>query len=141
MKTIEATEHEEQVAFFDSVEWTYKSCVDFKRLLLFATFNGEIWRSAGKLARAGLTRGVSDILYLQPRGGYAFFTCELKRIGRKGERDGGVTPEELEWMKEARKAGAYVCAAYGADEALQMFGNYMALEVSDSQYITTNSGR
>lgn len=122
-----ASEHEEQAAFFEGVAWTYKTRSDFLRLLLFATFNGEIWRSYAKVVNAGLVRGVSDILYLQARGGYAFFCCELKRTDRKPQKDGGVTPEERAWMLEARKAGAFVAVAYGADEALQIFANYMGM--------------
>lgn len=96
-------------------------------MLLFATFNGEIWRSYSKVVDSGLVKGVSDILYLQARGDYNYFVCELKRMDRKGEKNGGVTQEEQAWMQEAKKAGAFVCVAYGADEALQMFGNYMGM--------------
>ena len=134
-------EIDEQTVFFDAIAWSYKARSDFRPMLLFATFNGEIWRSAKKLERAGLVKGVVDILYLQPRGGYSYFACELKRINLKGKALGGRTIEELAWMNEARKANAFVFLAHGADQALEKFAEYMAMretvrvtitEISDS---------
>lgn len=121
-------EVEEQRVFFQEVNLYYRLRSDFLPLLLFATFNGEIYKSMGKVAGAGLVRGVSDILYLQARGEYTFFSCELKRVSRRHEKDGGVTPDEKDWMQAARKAGGFVTVAYGADEALELFANYMGME-------------
>lgn len=119
------TESEEQAGFFSEVEYRYRNRSDFKRLLLFATFNGEVWRSFQKVMRAGLTPGVSDVLYLQPRGGHPFFACELKAIDRREQKDGGVTPAESTWLQAAREAGAFVVVSYGADELLDHFATYM----------------
>jgi hypothetical protein len=127
VKIISPLEIEEQRIFVQEVKLSYRLRSDFLELLFFATFNGEIYKSMGKVEHAGLVNGVSDILYLQARGGYAFFSCELKRVNRKNEKDGGVTPDERAWMLEARKAGAHVTVAYGADEALQLFANYMGM--------------
>ena len=118
-------EADEQAAFFAEAGYIYRLRSDFNSLLLFATFNGEIWRSFGKVARGGLVRGVSDILYLQPRGGYPYFVCELKRADRKGEKDGGVTPAESDWLAAAKQEHAFTCVAYSADEALSYFSEYM----------------
>lgn len=127
-------EIDEQAAFFDGVAWSYKTHDGFCSILLFATFNGEIWRSRNKLEHAGLVKGVPDILYLQPRGGYAYFACELKRKDRKGKRNGGATPEELAWLSEARKEFAFTCIAHGADEALRYFASYMGFQQTHTLY-------
>lgn len=124
-------EIDEQRVFVQEVKYRYRLRNDFLDLMFFATFNGEIYKSIGKVDQAGLVRGVSDILYLQARGGYAFFSCELKRVSRRNEKDGGVPLVEKEWMQMARKAGAFVSVAYGADEALELFANYMGMDLHD----------
>lgn len=123
--TLALLESEEQAVFFAEATYLYRNRSDFNRLLLFATFNGEVWRSFYKVMRAGLTAGVSDILYLQPRGPYPYFACELKSIDRRSAKDGGVTPAESRWLQAAREEGAFVVVSYGADEVLQHFARYM----------------
>ncbi len=120
-------EADEQAAFFAEAAYTYRLWDDFAPLLLFATFNGEVWRSFNKVMPGGLVRGVSDILYLQARGGHTFFACELKRQDRRGEKNGGLTEAEQMWLAKAKEAGACTCVAYGADEALAFFARYMQL--------------
>lgn len=124
-------ESEEQANFFAEVSYRYRTREDFSPLLLFATFNGEVWSSFRKVMRAGLTPGVSDILYLQPRGGYPYFSCELKSTDRETTKDGGVTPAEKAWLQAARDEGAFVCVCYGCDHVLEKFSEYMAMPSRD----------
>ena len=127
------SEHNEQATFIETVLWKFKNRPDFFRLLLFAVPNGAWLGGNGaalmnKMKSEGLVNGVSDILYLQPRGGFAFLSLEMKTKERKKEKDGGVSPDQLEWMKAAHKVNAYSVVCYGADEAVDVFEKYMLME-------------
>lgn len=60
----------------------------------------------------GMTKGASDIVI----PGYPAFVCELKRKNRTKSRwqDG-----QLDYLKAAQEAGAFVCVAFGWEAALE----------------------
>lgn len=130
-------EHDEQVAFVDDVLWNYKNHPDFVRLLFFATLNGA-WLGGNSFAvwhkheAEGAVKGVSDILYLQPRGKYHYLCIEMKRPARRKEKDGGVTQAETLWMLAAGVYG-YTAVCYNAEEAMNVFNLYMSLPINDNR--------
>ena len=126
------TEHQQQVLFVQEVKYQYRNHPTFIELLFFSTLNGawlggksfSVWQ---KHKAEGAQKGVSDILYLQPRGDYNFLAIEMKRENRRNVKDGGLTEEEKEWLDVARNSGAYVAVCHSAEDALREFGFYMAL--------------
>lgn len=127
------SEHDEQAAFIGTVVAAFRLQDDFIRPLLFSVPNGAVlggnrWALANKLKNEGMLPGVADVLYLQPRGDHAFFAIEMKTEKRRREHNGGLTDEQSEWLRAARRVGAYVAVCYSADEAVSEFSYYMKLE-------------
>lgn len=136
MLDVKVTESNEQAAFVDTVLYTYKRRSDFLRRMFFATLSG-VWiagsdkrRKAALIAkykREGWVNGVADILYLQPRGEWAYLAIEMKTTSRASEKNGGASADQIAWLYEARQAGALTAICHGADAAWEVFSGYMAL--------------
>jgi hypothetical protein len=127
---VKASEHNEQAVFVDTVLYTYRLDPTFLRPLFFAVPNGAFLggnRFAGieKLKREGFLPGVSDILYLQPRGGFAYLAIEMKTIEKEGRKDGGLREEQREFLEAVKQAGGFGVVCYGAEQAIEIFGAYM----------------
>jgi hypothetical protein len=71
--------------------------------------------------------GVSDILYLQPRGEYSCLAIEMKALDRRNDTD-AVTPEQSRFLQAVNAAGGWGEVCYGADEAIRIFETYMNME-------------
>lgn len=133
-----ASESNEQAAFVDTVLQVYRNRADFVRLLFFSTLSGA-WiagstreakiRLIAKYKREGWVNGVADILYLQPRGGYAYLAIEMKSVTRANEKHGGASDDQLTWLKVAKEAGAMTAVCHGADAAIEIFRHYMAMDI------------
>lgn len=125
------SEHEEQAAFFSYVLQAYRWREDFKRSLFFAVPNAakRSVRLAARMKAEGMTAGVSDILYLQPRGPYCYLAIEMKTPDRRNEKRGGLSTDQEGFLADAAGEGACVDVCYGADEAIAVFTRYMSLEV------------
>lgn len=127
------SEHSEQANFVAEVHYRYRNREDFIPELFFAVPNGmwvagEGGRRAALVAKykqEGMKSGVGDIHYLQPRGSHPYCVIEMKRQDRKATRDGGLSPEQKQYIEAARSAGAFVSVCYGADEAAAAFDQYM----------------
>lgn len=129
------SEHDDQTAFVDYVLTVYPRQTDFKRRLFFAVPNGAMLGGRvpalqmAKLKREGVQPGVADILYLQPRGIWAYFAIEMKTEERRNTKNGGLSEDQQAWLKEARGAGAMAVVCYGLDEAIAIFDDYMREEI------------
>ena len=87
-----------------------KTCVAWFRaqypehaLMLFAVPNGG-GRSrieAGIMKAEGVTAGVSDLIFLEARGGYGALCIEMKTT----EKSSRQRPSQKRWQKAAEKAG------------------------------------
>lgn len=131
------SEHNIQASFVDWVLWTYARDETFVRPLFFSTLNGAFLgggdqisrgRVMGKLKRAGALPGVSDILYLQPRGTWSYLALELKTEKRKREKDRGLSEEQEDFLNAVGSVGGLPSVCYGIDEAINTFKSYMSLE-------------
>jgi hypothetical protein len=127
------SEHDEQAAFVNHVLWAYAIRADFARPLFFSVPNGawlggKQYAMINKLKAEGLTPGIADILYLQPRGEYAYLAIEMKSKDRRNEKNGGLSNEQSAFLQAAIKAGALAEVCYGADEAIAAFDFYMGFE-------------
>jgi len=133
MTLVLPSEHAEQAAFFTTILFKYRTDDRFIRPLLFAVPNGA-WLGGKrpahvleKLRAEGLTPGVADILYLQPRGGYSFLALEMKRADKRNQKAGGLRAEQVEFLNAASRAGAFFAVCYSAEEAERAFDEYLRL--------------
>jgi len=130
------SEHEEQTLFVTETHYEFRNRSDFCEVLFFAVVNGfwaagEGGRKIGllnKYREEGWRKGIADVQYQQPRGGYAFAVFEMKRSDMKTKKDGGLSPEQKEYLSAAKAAGAFVRVCYGADEAMSAMREYMSFE-------------
>ncbi len=130
------SEHNEQSTLVDHALWTYRNNKQgFIRGLFFAVPNGSWLAGNGaygkeKQIKEGLLPGVSDLLYLQGRGGYTFLAIEMKTEKRRKEKLGGLTIEQMDFIKISNDSGALARVCYGADEAIDLFDFYMSLDIN-----------
>jgi hypothetical protein len=130
------SEHEEQAAFFTLVLYKYNQDPRFARILFFAVPNGA-WLAGKrpyavmeKMKSEGFTPGVSDVLYLQPRGGYSYLAIEMKRGDKRNRKGGGLRDDQIEFLKAVDMAGGMSAVCYSAEDALLIFDTYMNLDNS-----------
>lgn len=125
------SEHSDQAAFIDYVISVYKARADFSPRLFFAVPNGAMLGGRvpalqmEKLKREGVQPGVADLLYLQPRGKWAYLAIEMKTAERKSEKRGGLTDAQREWLLAAGQCGARAVVCWGLDDAIETFDDYM----------------
>jgi hypothetical protein len=130
------SEHMEQASFFSEIGYRYRSRPDFIPALFYAMVNGFYAAGVGarkhallaKYRAEGWKSGIPDVRYDQPRGPHPFLVIEMKRADKRNTRDGGLRPEQIEYLDAARSVGAFVRVCYCADEAIAAMDEYMRLE-------------
>lgn len=127
------SEHNIQASFIDWALYQYRHDETFLRPLFFAVPNGAYLggrspATFAKLKREGFVNGVSDILYLQPRGGYSFMALELKTPERKRQKGRGLSDDQKIFLDAVSEAGGLPSLCYGTDEAIEAFSLYMSLK-------------
>lgn len=127
------SEHDEQANFISEVRVRFGHRDDFASSLLFAVPNGawfggkNPWAMMRKFEAEGFLRGVADLIYLQPRGNFTCLAIEMKALDRQREKDGGVSPEQANFLSEVNAAGGVGEVCYGAEAAIAVFTKYMNL--------------
>jgi hypothetical protein len=132
-KTTRISEHDEQANFFSMARALYGNRDDFFSKLLFSVPNG-MWIGGknpyalmGKFKAEGLQPGVSDVLYLQARGGYSCLAIEMKAQDKRNSKD-AVSADQAEFLEAINASGGVGEVCYGCDEALAIFATYMSME-------------
>jgi hypothetical protein len=129
------SEHEEQASFIAEVHMRYASRDDFISKLLFAVPNGAWFGGKNphalmaKYRKEGFKNGVADLIYLQPRGPYSCLCIEFKAQDQRNKRDGGLSPDQVEFLAAVNEAGGCGDVCYGAEHAMIVFDAYMSGEV------------
>lgn len=97
-----------------------------KRLLLFAVPNGgfRIASEAARLYAEGVVPGVSDLIYLEPRGGYGALCIEMKTT-LTGSRQ---SDRQKEWQKAVEAVGIRYVICRTLEEFIKEVEDYLALE-------------
>jgi len=72
------------------------------------------WEQAARQKAEGMTKGAPDIIIPTRRA----FVCEMKRRDHTKSK---WQPMQLEYLKSAHDAGAFVCVALGYDAAYSAF--------------------
>ena len=97
-----------------------------KRLLLFAVPNGgfRIASEAARLYAEGVVPGVSDLIYLEPRGNYGALCIEMKTT-LTGSRQ---SDRQKEWQKAVEAVGIRYVICRTLEEFIKAVEGYLALE-------------
>jgi len=72
------------------------------------------WEQVARQKAEGMTKGAPDIIIPMSRT----FVCEMKRLDHTKSK---WQPMQLEYLKTAHDAGAFVCVALGYDAAYSAF--------------------
>jgi len=132
------SESQEQINFVAEVLYRYKSDPEFIETLFFNTLNGAWiggssrqgkWGLIAKYRAEGFRLGISDLLYLQPRGDYAYLAIEMKAQDQRNHKDGGATENQMEFLKAVERAGGFGKICFGCSEAIDTFVAYMNLPI------------
>ena len=109
-----------------------RQCVAWFRLqypehakLLFSVPNG-VARSrveAAIMKAEGVTAGVSDLIFLEPRGGYGALCIEMKREDKSSRQ----SASQKEWQKAVEKAGNLYAVARSFEIFQAVVNEYMQL--------------
>jgi hypothetical protein len=114
-----ATETIEQVTFFNRLRRGFKDT--YGLIALHPRNEGHRhFRQVAKEKAEGMVKGAADVIIV----GAPAFVCEIKRRDHtKSQWQEG----QQEFLYAAKKAGAFVCIALGADAAWEAFDDYLAL--------------
>lgn len=135
MKGFEPSEHGIQATFVDWVKYEYRMDDTFYGMLFFSVPSGVLAGGNNRGAimqkhrKEGWHAGIPDILYNAPRGPHPYFAMEFKHETRRGEKYGGLSEDQREFLRQAKAVGAYCCIAYTVDEACEYFATYMRMDV------------
>jgi hypothetical protein len=116
-------EHSEQVAVVAYLQMSYPD------VLFWSTPNGAM-RGGGRagairmnaLKAEGLLPGVSDLILFELRGGYSAMFIEMKRA----DGGSGASENQLWFLREVEKRGAFGIVCNGYDEAQPVIDDYLA---------------
>lgn len=127
------TEHEEQVVFVATVQMYFRNEPTFIPQLFFSVPNGawlggKSYAMYNRLKAEGVRPGVADLLYLQPRGQYAYLAIEMKAPDKLG-KTGAVSPDQQEFLDAVRRNGGHAVVCFSADGAIHTFNEYMKLPI------------
>lgn len=134
-RLVKPSEHNEQAAFMNWLLTFKLNQYPEIHPLWFSVPNGAHLAGGQKqramqmntLKREGFTPGVADTLFLAGRGGYFGLAMEFKTEERRIEKNGGLSENQLEFLRSLRQQGYQAVVAYGADEAQVMAENYLAM--------------
>lgn len=127
------TEHAHQVALMQQCAIHKDKYPELASPLFFAIPNGGSRGDSahtakiqgGKLKGEGVKPGVSDLFLAVPRGQYAGFFLEMKKLRGKGV---GPSKEQLEFIDLVKSQCYYATVAYGWQEAWNELVNYLELK-------------
>lgn len=117
-KAKEPTESAEQIKLINRIRHFHPD------ITVFAIPNGgnRSAMEATKLKEEGVLAGVADLFVMEPRGDYCGMFIEMKR-----RFSGTMSDEQKNFQKKARRKGYKSEVAHGADEAWEIFEEYMRL--------------
>jgi hypothetical protein len=116
-------EHDEQAAVVNFINSLYP------KVLFWSNPNGahlagNIGQRAAqmnKLKSEGFLPGVADMTIFEPRGGYSCMFVEMKRA----DGGNGASSNQIDFLREVEKRGAFGIVCNGADEAMKIITDYL----------------
>lgn len=118
-----ASEHVEQITFFQLVRPFYDHVPELRHLL-FAIPNGGYRDkiTASKMRAEGQKQGIPDICCAIPKDDWHGLFIEMKK-----RKDGKISAEQAKVMEMLREKGYKVEVAYGASQAINILMNYLRI--------------
>lgn len=124
------TEHDEQVLAVSFLLSHYPQAL-FWSNPNGAHLAGSIKQRAAqmnKLKSEGFLPGVSDLTIFEPRGGYTAMFLEMKRP----DGGSGASDNQLWFIREVEKRGAFGAVANGFEEARTLLDDYLSGKIIKS---------
>lgn len=84
------------------------------------------FNQAARQQAEGMTKGASDIVI----PGSPAFVCELKRKDKTKSR---LSKEQKSYLEQCEATGAFACVAYGHEQAIEAFKQWLADHPNNSQ--------
>lgn len=124
-KAFHPKEFDEQCFIFEWRKYAVKQYPELR--LLYATLNGVRVPIglATKMKRAGMTKGVSDIVLPVARGGHFGFYCELKRETGAYK---APTDEQIDYQLLLEEQNYYAVTCKGAKACIAQLEAYLQME-------------
>lgn len=113
------TEEEEQAAFFARCDSMSGACPDLRWIFSVPNGGHRHKSTAARLKAQGVRAGVSDVLYLVPRGGFHGLALEFKR-----QSGGVVSPLQESFLGWAKGNGYRAEVVRGCEEAWGILCDY-----------------
>lgn len=95
-------------------------------LLYCATVGGARMsiNQARMIKRQGYRKGVPDLIFYEPRGGYHGFCMEIKK------KRGQPSPHQRAWIADLQRRGYQALICKGLDQCIEAFETYFNLPLS-----------
>lgn len=133
------SEHLEQVYLFDWAQITRRARPALRWLHAIPNGGHRHAATAGKLRAEGVRPGVCDLFLDVPCVGegapderncilhvtFHGLRIELKAIDRRGEKNGGCSADQVEWLRHYEEQGYAVAVCYGWREAADVIERYL----------------
>ena len=116
------TEEQEQVAVFQWAEIMSNRYPELRMILHIPNGGLRSKSEAVRFKRAGVKKGVPDILLPVARKGYHGLWIEMKR-----QKGGHLSSEQKEWLDGLFQQGYLAVRCDGADEAIGMLERYLSI--------------
>lgn len=111
----------------------YQECKSFWQYAIAKGFDGDLIKNANErkggeswfiqiLYAIGFRKGLLDYHYIVANEKYHGLWIEMKRID---QRDKKKSQEQNEWIEKLLKRGHYASYAYGVDEAIKIYMDYV----------------
>lgn len=114
------TEEQEQVAVFEWISYNLNKYPELRFCLHIPNGGLRSKSEAVRFKRAGVKKGVPDILLPVARKGYHGLWIEMKR-----QKGGHLSSEQKEWLDGLFQQGYLAVRCDGADEAIGMLERYL----------------
>jgi hypothetical protein len=115
-----ASEHREQVALMQWVEWMLPRWPELWGLFAIPNGGDRDDIVAAKLKAEGVKKGVPDLMLPVARGNYHGLFLEMKR-----QEGGRVRPEQKEWREFLLAQGYQAVICRGLGEAMRAITDYL----------------
>lgn len=111
----------------------YQECKAFWQYACLMGFNDDLVKNANErmgdsnwfinaLYAIGFRKGLLDYHYIVPNGKYHGLWLEFKRRDERGKK---TKREQDEWIARLLKRGHYASYAYGCDDAIKIYTDYV----------------
>lgn len=122
------TEHNQQVAVMAWAASQRSRHPELKWLFAIPNGGNRSPIEASRLKAEGVRAGVSDLMLPVAKGQYHGLFVEVKLVARKNHKQGGRSPEQVEFQAFAQEQGYAAITCYGWEHVTRAIEGYLKLE-------------